>query len=293
MSRRFLVAVAAAAALVASVLVAPAATADETPDDQTTAIQGEYEGLEPEEILEQGLAEEGLDLEAVEVGTDGVELEAAASEPTSDFSFSLELEPGQSFGQVTFTDRIDGELVTETYDISIQESTVEETSFTLTEPSSGETYNYDSANVNPSIAFVIPIAFAAISLGTALTYLAIGAAIIIGGVLALEAAKAVSKIIADNNRRSSSQKRDYYIAVRSGSKVYISPTGLTSAQAQARGRTGGDVWAISSTKAKSLAKLLNPSGNPVGAEKHGTGYLWHYHPYRHAPNMHSFYGSPS
>jgi hypothetical protein len=160
-------------------------------------------------------------------------------------------------------------------------------------PKTGEEHVYDSDVASTSVAFVIPIGFAAISIATALYWLSIGAAIVVAGVLALEAVKAVSKIIAENNRRTSSQKRDYYSAVRSGSKVFLLPAGFTSSQAQARGRLGQDVWAISRTSAKSLAKTLNPSGTPIGAEKHGDGYLWHFHPAGHKPNMHSFYGLPS
>ncbi|WP_271396138.1 hypothetical protein [Neomicrococcus lactis] len=280
-------------------LTAPSANATEVPASpvasvsHSASVEAQYRGIAPEKVLTQGLADEGLAVKDVEVGVQGIDIEAAASKPSSDFAFDLELAPGKSYGEVAITDRVDGQLVTDTYDIAIKESTVDRAVFTLTDQVTGESYTYDSSTANTSVAFVIPVAFAAVSLSTALYYLAIGAAIVIGGVLALEAAKAVSKIIAENNRRSSSKKRDYYTAVRSGSKVFISPSGLTYTQAQNRGRAGGDVWAISRDKAKSLAKILNRSGNPIGAEKHGAGYLWHFHPYRHAPNMHSFYGSPS
>lgn len=298
MRKRSLLTILSTSALVMSALVAPAANADEEPGEratvaQSSALQAKYQGVAPEKIVEDGLEDEGLAVEEVEVGLGGIDVEAAATDPGSDYAFDLELAPGKSYGTVKITDRVDGELVTANYNISIQESTVDSAVFTLTDPRTNQTYTYDSSKANTSVAFVIPIAFAAVSLSTALYYLAIGAAIVIGGVLALEAAKAVSKIIAENNRRSSSQKRDYYTAVLSGSKVFISPTGLTSLQAQNRGRAGGDVWAISRDKAKSLAKLVNPSGAPVGAEKHGAGYLWHFHPYNRTPKMHSFYGGPA
>lgn len=278
-----------------SLLVAPPAMAvDVNPDESATAIvQAEYKGLEPSEIVEQGLAEEGLDVEHVVVDASGIEIAAETTDPESNFAFDLALEPGQAHGNVTFTDTVDGVTATENYKIEILESQVGRSVFVLTSPETGEEYKYDSEAASTSIAFVIPIAFAAISLSTALYYLAIGAAIVVAGVLALEAVKAVSRIIAENNRRPSSQKRSYYPAVRSGSKVFISPNGLSSAQAQTRGRAGQDVWALSRDSAKSLAKTLNPSGTPIGAEKHGAGYLWHFHPAAHRPNMHSFYGLPS
>jgi len=66
--------------------------------------------------------------------------------------------------------------------------------------------------------------------------------------------KAVAHIIADCNRRSSSQRHDYYPAIRSGSKVFISANGLSSAQAQNRGRAGQDVWAIRTCTAFTAAR---------------------------------------
>ncbi len=281
--RRTLTAVLTAAALtVASVSLIPSATA--APAVTTDPA---------ETVVVAGLENEGLVVEEVVVDVDSVEVVAEAESPADPFAFDLELDPGTASGSYTVTDDVDGRVVTTTFEVAITTSTPERTVFELTNPETGETFHYDSAVPTESVAFVIPVAFAAVSLSTALYYLAIGAAIVIGGVLALEAGKAVARIIEDNNRRSSSNKRDYYTAVRNGGSVYISPTGLTKSQALTRGRGGGDVWAISATKAKQLAKDLNPSGVPVGAEKHGAGYLWHYHPFRHSPNMHSFYGSPA
>jgi hypothetical protein len=239
-----------------------------------------------------GLKSEGLDVSKVAVGTEKIEVDAEAAGPDP-FAFDLTIDPDTARGTYTVTDKVDGQVVTSSFTVAIETSTPERSVFTLTNPATGETHRHDSAVAHKSIAFVIPIAFAAISLTTALYYIAIGAAIVIAGALALEAAKAVSKIVEENNRRSSSNKRDYYLAVRSGSNVYLAPAGLTKAKALARGRTGGDVWALSRALAKSLAKDLNPSGRPVGEEKHGAGYLWHFHPFNHAPNMHSFYGVPS
>lgn len=140
------------------------------------------------------------------------------------------------------------------------------------------------------IAFLIPVAFAAIPVATALYYLSIGAAIVVGGMLALEAAKAITKIVADNNKKPASQRRNYYPAYRHGTnKLMILPKGYTKAQALAKGKVRHDVWAISKSLAKSLAWDLNRSGQPEGAERH-VGGVAHFHPYKHAPNMHSFYG---
>jgi len=38
--------------------------------------------------------------------------------------------------------------------------------------------------------------------------------------------------------------------------------------------------------------MLNPSGKPIGEEKHNAGYLWHFRPAYYRPHMHSFYGGP-
>ncbi|MDQ1308033.1 MAG: hypothetical protein QG671_3867, partial [Actinomycetota bacterium] len=239
-----------------------------------------------------GLESQGFDVSRVTVTTDRIEVDAEAAGPDP-FAFDLTIDPDTARGTYTVTDMVKGQIVTTPFTVAIQTSTPERSVFTLTNPATGEIYRHDSAVSHESIAFVIPIAFAAVSLSTALYYLAIGAAIVVAGVLALEAAKAVSKIIEENGRRSSSKKRDYFVAVRSGSKVYLSPVGLTKTQALARGRTSGDVWALSRDLAKGLAKDLNPSGVPVGPEKHGSGYLLHFHPFNHVPNMHSFFGVPS
>ncbi|WP_062387346.1 hypothetical protein [Demequina iriomotensis] len=245
-----------------------------------------------EEIVDKGLAGEGFDAEAVEVGLDGIGI-VARSATDSDFMMRLDLAAGSSNGTMTVSETVDGLHVTDVYGVDIRESTVERAVFDLTDTTTGEVLHYDSTAASPSIAFVIPIAFAAISLSTALYYLAVGAAIVISGALALETAKAVSKILEENDRRSASKRRYYYAAVRENGKVYISPSGLTATQALARGRKGWDVWATSAAYARSLARKLNPSRSPEWHPAHKDGYLRHYHPYMHRPNMHAFYGLPS
>lgn len=295
MFRKLILACATTVALVAASMAATLpASAEELPDDVIVVqIPEEYADLPSDEVIEVGLEEEGLEVETVDVSLDGIEIEAAAIDPADEFAFAFELEPGSSSGTYTVTDKVDGELVTTVFDVNILESTPERSVFELTNPETGESVLFDSETATTSVAFVIPIAFAAVSLSTALYYLAVGAAIIIGGALALEAAKAVSNIIAENNKKSSSQKRDYYPAVRGDNgKVFISPNGLTKAQAQTRGKAASDVWAISQTKAKTLCKDLNVSGAPGAKEKHGNGYLYHFHPYKHKPSMHCFFGGP-
>lgn len=277
-----------ATALLLTALTAAPARADEDPGTDPPSTSET-----PEEVVESGLADEGLTTTEIDLDTDGIELAAESTDPTDPFAFTLDLVDGQPTGTYTVTDLVDGQVTTTTFDVAIQTSTIERAVFDLTNPTTGETYHYDSNEGATSVAFIIPIAFGAISLATALYYLATGAAIVLLGVLALEAAKAVSKIVAENDRQSSSKKRDYYPAERSGSKVYISPSGLTKSQALSRGRAADDVWAISQTSAKALCKDLNPSGTPIGKEKHGVGYLWHFHPYKHVPNMHCFFGGPA
>lgn len=204
----------------------------------------------------------------------------------------LELAPESAQGAVTFESGQGWGREKASYTVDVEESTPERSVFTLTDTTTGEVYRHDSATATTSIAFAIPVAFAAVSVSTALYYLAIGAAIVLAGALALEASKAIPKIVERYNRERADRRRSYYPASRSGDKVFIGGNGLTSAQAQARGRRGQDVWSISRTSARSLAKTLNPSGSPVGPEKHGgSGYLWHYHPSGRSPHMHSFYGS--
>lgn len=294
---RIATAIAVASALALGFVQSPPDAAPEafTPTASTTQeLQAQYAGHSAEEIVEEGLADEGLELERVKVSTTGVEIEAESAASNDPFEFALELEAGQASGEVTFTDKIDGEIVTETYDINIEESTVERTIFTLTNPKTGESYKYDSAEASSSVAFVIPLAFGAISISTALYYLAIGAAIVIGGALALEAGKAISKIVKENNKKSKSKKRDYYPATRKSNKIFISANGLTKAKAVIRGKNGNDVWALSRSKAKSLAVAIKDGKTAVGPEIHGggkKGYMWHYHPNKRTPSVHLFYGS--
>lgn len=203
-------------------------------------------------------------------------------------SYELDLTSrnGKVTGTYKVTDRVGGKKITQVFALDVMQATAQRVLFRLTDTATGETRLYDSTRPQESIAFAIPIGIAVISIGTLLYYLAIGAAIIVAGYIALEAAKAVPKIMDEWNRR---RQWRHYSATRSGSKVFIGKH-LTSAQAQARGRARGDVWSVSATYAKSLAKKLNPSGTPVWHSPHGAGYLYHYHPYRHSPNMHSFYG---
>ncbi|WP_156159029.1 hypothetical protein [Demequina gelatinilytica] len=276
--------------------LSPAAAADghgRDPAAHAPASRDRFAGMSGEAIVEQGLADEGFDTEAVHIGLDGIEV-VAASEDHGDFTMRLDLAPGSSSGTLTVSDTGDGGIrAVDIYEVEIEESTEDRAVFDLTDLGTGEALHYDSAAASPSIAFAIPIAFAAISLGTALYYLAVGAAIVISGVLALETAKAVAKILEENAQRSSAQRRYYYPAVRRNGKVYISGRGLTTSQALARGRKGWDVWATSRGFARSLAKKLNPSNLPEWHRAHHDGYLRHYHPYGHRPNMHAFYGLPA
>jgi len=267
--------------------VAPGATVEHDalgfdPDDMTG-----------EEVITEGLEQDGLEVDAVEVDLDQILIGAEAESPQDQFAFVLQLDNDTATGTYTVTDEIQGETVTTAYDLAVQTSTPERAVFTLTNPVTDETYHDDSTTANESVAFVIPVAFAAISLSTALYYLAIGAAIVIGGVLAVEAAKSISKIIAENNKRPKSKKRYHYPADVKGDKVYISPKGLTSSAAVTRGKKGHDVWSTSKAGAKTIATKIKGSKKPVGPEIHGggkPGYMWHYHPYNRTPKMHSFYG---
>lgn len=240
------------------------------------------------------LEAEGLFLQAAQVSKSLVEVSVADSIKNPAYTLTLSYSEADSKWVLRVVEKDSlGDFLSREYDVLIHESTQEHTSFTLIDRLSSETYLYDSSLGGVSIAFVIPIAYAGIALGTILYYLAIGAAIIVAGVVILEASKAVTQIISANNTKSINDRRDYYSAYISGSNVYISPNGLSSSQAQVLGRAGNDIWAISRDKAKQLAKLLNLSGVPIGPEAHGAGYLWHYHPFNRQPNMHAFFGSPS
>lgn len=280
-----------AALVVTTLSAAPSAIADEGPVAPPSSHSATLQ--DSERTVDQGLATEGFQATDVTIDPTEIEITAEAADPSESFTFDLDIDPETARGLYTVSDVIDGRPVTTQYTVDIETSTQERSVFSLTDVATGETYTHDSAVPGESVAFVIPVAFAAVSLSTALYYLAIGAAIVIGGVLALEAVKAVDRIIQENNRRSSNNKRNYYTAVRSGSKVYISPNGLTKSQALNRGRAGSDVWSLSRKLAKGLAKDLNPSKTPIGPEKHGSGYLWHFHPGNRSPHMHSFYGKPA
>lgn len=78
--------------------------------------------------------------------------------------------------------------------------------------------------------------------------------------------------------------------------MFISAKGLAKTQAVTRGKKGkgNDVWALSKSKAKSLAVSIKNGKSAVGPEISGggkKGYRWHYHPNNRTPSVHLFYGS--
>ncbi|GAB3259155.1 hypothetical protein [Kineosporia babensis] len=254
------------------------------------------EGMTGEEIVAEGLEQEGLEAGSVEIGLDEIQVEAEAQAANDPYAIDLRLDPETAHGTVTVTDAVSGRTVTSTYDIDVETSTPERTVFTLADTDTGRTYDYDSATAQESIpgpAFAIPIAFVGISAATMLYYMAIGAAIVIGGIAALEAGRAVGRIIDENKKRSQDKKRYHYPAKVQNNKVYISGRGLTASAAVARGKKSQDVWSTTKARAKSIAKGVKGGLNPVREEVHGgagSGHMWHYHPNGRTPHMHSFYG---
>lgn len=267
------------AAIVAGTLTAagPASASEATstpakfvvPQDLFVARMDERSVLEPQ----------------VNVEAEGVNM-AGRFDDVSHEAFDLTIDDNGT-GQFSTTDEAGQRLQ---YDLDIDTATPDRLEFVATDPRTGETFHYDSAAPMKRIAFVIPVAFAAVSVATALYYLAIGAAIVVAGMLALEAGKAIGKIVAANNRKPAKSRRNYYPAYRRGdSSLMILPRGWTKAQAMTKARARHDVWALSATLAKALARDLNKSGKPIGPERHKGG-VRHYHPFKHAPNMHSFFG---
>lgn len=264
--------------------IAPAAPSQGRASTTRASLQAAHEGRS----LRANLLAEGFETSRQSVRPTGLSLAGHTVSANKQLSYELELASrgGKTTGTYQVTDLVRGKKVTQVFALDVMQATADRVQFRLSDKATGETRLYDSTRPQESIAFAIPIGIAVISVGTLLYYLAIGAAIIVAGYIALEAAKAVPKLMEEWNRR---RQWRHYTATRSGSKLFIGKH-LTSAQAQARGRSGKDVWSVSASYAKSLAKVLNRSGVPVWHAPHGAGYLYHYHPYRHAPNMHSFYG---
>lgn len=164
----------------------------------------------------------------------------------------------------------------------------------------GETIYYDSAatagevSANAVIA-IIPVAL--VSLVTALKWVATGIAIVVAGVLLMDVVKSVPKLM--DKYRSKTRKKQcvYFEAHRRGGKVYIGKK-TTRKRAIQRGRGGGDTWSNLSKCARGLAQSLNTNGYPDLDEPHNngdhkSGYFAHWHPYKHTPWTHLFFGYPT
>ncbi len=245
-----------------------------------------------EQALEKGLESDGLNLEDVDVSPDEVSVEVESADRTDDSEFDLVIE---SDGTATFTvtDVIDGHKASTTFLVDIQTMTEDGVVFDLVNPKTGETLHYDSDQPIQSLVWVIPIALGAIGLGTILKWIAVGTAIVIGTVLFVAAAKAVSNIMTAYRAEQASKRRDFYPAMRQGNKVFIDPIGMTDAQATKRGKAGQDVWAVTSARAKTLCNWVrSPAVGPEVHGKTGSGFLYHYHPYNRSPGTHCFYGGP-
>jgi hypothetical protein len=172
-------------------------------------------------------------------------------------------------------------------ELEIHESSFSEFDFRLTDPVSGTSLRFDSESPIESIAFAIPLVFVGVSVAAALKWLAVGAAVVVGGVLMVEAAKAVDRILNNRNR-----KHEHYAAVLRNGRLYVGG-GLSRAAALARGRSGGDVWSTSRAQAHAVARAVNTACRPIGPEiSRGAGMLYHFHPCRRTPKMHAFFGSP-
>lgn len=145
--------------------------------------------------------------------------------------------------------------------------------------------------LQPKLVFAIPIGISITSAAIE-TMIGIGTAIVIAGV----------GTIAYSKFKNREKKYDYY-------RVYIRDEGLffgdgySKKTAIKKMKKGANIWAVSSSKARSLAKEVSPIKKTSGSERdktHPKGKFKHYHPMKtkkvrfsvDKKSVHAFYGGP-
>ena len=179
-----------------------------------------------------------------------------------------------------------GELVLS----SVEE--LEDSSVVVTNLKTNESFEVNQTDGVATFAFAIPAGIA-ITTAVGKTLIAAGAAIIVGGGIALS----LDKI--STNSKTRNNNFNHFKVLRVNSKLY-STGGVSQKSAIARMMLGADVWSNSQSGAKTVASStslnLGGSKTPIGPErdKNKSGYYRHYHTNpRKKSGGHSFYGGPA
>ena len=162
----------------------------------------------------------------------------------------------------------------------------------VTNLKTNESFEVNQTDGVASFAFAIPAGIA-ITTAVGKTLIAAGAAIIVGGGIALS----LDKI--STNSKTRNNNFNHFKVLRVNSKLY-STGGVSQNSAIARMMLGADVWSNSQSGAKTVASStslnLGGSKTPIGPErdKNKSGYYRHYHTNpRKKSGGHSFYGGPA
>lgn len=238
-----------------------------------------------ERALAEGLADEGIALDGVEVVGQVVTIEGSVADASSGSA---------AVGATETSIRFDGETAEATLaadtvegsrlelDIDVHELTEDTLSFTATDPATGRSERYDSASGTYSLVPLILGIPLAISLLQALV--GASAVVVVAGITYVAVAEAVAAI-----KRSGSSYQHFRALRRAGNLAIGNGLSFTNAITHLRG--GGDTWSRTEGGAYAVARGVK-NARPEGAEKDdkGSGKHCHYHPANRTPASHAFFG---
>ncbi|HLS23656.1 MAG TPA: SAR2788 family putative toxin [Pseudogracilibacillus sp.] len=237
------------------------------------------------EEIEEKLSDEEIILEKVEGNEDEISLEATyETNDEEEITIDVDLNLEDATVELSTWDE-EGNL--DEYEITINYLDSGRIVFTYVDPETGDEHTYNSTKATALIAPAIPLGIAiSASLFSALAKTA--AVIVVAGAAYIVASEAIPKV----NKNKKKKQYNHFAAVisKSNGKLYIGK-GLSTSAAITRAKKSQDVWSVSKTQAKAVAKGANPHGTPFHEiDKDKKGKYYHWHPYRKKPNMHSFYG---
>jgi hypothetical protein len=273
--------------------IALAVSGNATPASAEEVVSGAVTEDQIVEELNDGLADEGLEVTDLETEPGALEVVVEAT-PDADSQFEAILDLGSdASGTFKYKDVIDGVLVDKIFDIQVLTLDENGFQFRLTDPQTGETVMFSSDDLHTSVPVAIPVILGGIAAAEIIYWLAIGTAIIVGTVLLV---KATTKII-DNIKADIKKKPDkkYFQAAVQGNFVFVGGNGVTSSTAISQGKTGRNFYTPVQSDAKNLAKSVGNGATPIGPESHKPSKppagIWyrHYHPSNRV--MHAFYGT--
>jgi hypothetical protein len=266
---------------------------------QDTDAQVAADDLVIEELVEN-LADEGLEVEDLELAPGELEIETEAIAPSSDFVGDLHL-VGDATGSFEVSDVVDGTPITATYSIEVLQLDESGVKVRVTDPVTGQTMIATDSDVTTSVPAVIGIGAVGASVATILGWLAVGTAVVIGVVLFVKATvNVVSRVKAEIDKRKS--ERPYVQAYIINDFVYFGKA-MTSKEAVRYGKAynaktaRNNVYTPNNSVAKALCKSIGNGAAPKGAENHydlrsSKKGIWfdHWHP--KGGGMHCMFGTP-